>query len=75
MEIETPKITLENDSDSRKGKFIVEPLERGYGITLGNALRRVLLSALPGAAIVGIQIEGVNTNSARLKVSKRTSRR
>ena len=67
MEIETPKITLENDSDSRKGKFIVEPLERGYGITLGNALRRVLLSALPGAAIVGIQIEGVQHEFSTIK--------
>ena len=67
MEIETPKITLENDSDSRKGRFIVEPLERGYGITLGNALRRVLLSALPGVAVVGIQIEGVQHEFSTIK--------
>ncbi|MDR0425570.1 MAG: DNA-directed RNA polymerase subunit alpha [Clostridiales bacterium] len=60
MEIETPKITLEESADKRSGKIIVEPLERGYGITLGNALRRVLLSALPGAAVVGVNIEGVN---------------
>lgn len=57
MEIEKPRITIEESSDSQ-GKFIVEPLERGYGITLGNALRRVLLSALPGTAVVGISIEG-----------------
>lgn len=60
MEIEKPRITLEESADFRYGKFVVEPLERGYGITLGNALRRVLLSALPGAAVVGINIEGVS---------------
>lgn len=59
MEIETPRITPEESADSRVGKFVVEPLERGYGLTLGNALRRVLLSALPGTAVVGINIEGV----------------
>lgn len=58
MEIEKPRITLEESADLRSGKFIVEPLERGYGITLGNALRRVLLSALPGTAVVGIRIDG-----------------
>ena len=41
------------------GKFVVEPLERGYGVTLGNSLRRVLLSSLPGAAITSIRIDGV----------------
>lgn len=60
MEIEKPRISLEESSDYRSGKFVVEPLERGYGITLGNALRRVLLSALPGAAVVGVDIEGVS---------------
>lgn len=60
MEIEKPRITLEESADLREGRFIVEPLERGYGITLGNALRRVLLSALPGAAVVGIRIDGVS---------------
>lgn len=59
MEIEKPEITLEESADFRYGKFVVEPLERGYGITLGNALRRVLLSALPGTAVVGINIEGI----------------
>ena len=43
----------------RKAKLVVEPLERGYGTTLGNALRRVLLSSLQGAAIIGVQIDGV----------------
>ena len=64
MEIEKPRITLEESADLRQGKFVVEPLERGYGITLGNALRRVLMSALPGAAVVGIRIDGVSTSSA-----------
>ena len=60
MEIEKPRITIEESADLREGVFVVEPLERGYGITLGNCLRRVLLSALPGTAVVGIQIKGVS---------------
>ena len=67
MEIEKPKITLEESADLRHGKFIVEPLERGYGITLGNALRRVLMSALPGAAVVGIRIDGVSHEFSTIK--------
>ncbi len=67
MEIEKPKITLEESADYRSGRFIVEPLERGYGITLGNALRRVLLSALPGAAVVGINIEGISHEFSTIK--------
>lgn len=67
MEIETPKITLEESADNRSGKFVVEPLERGYGITLGNALRRVLLSALPGTAVVGVSIEGVAHEFSTIK--------
>ncbi|GIN22797.1 MAG TPA: DNA-directed RNA polymerase subunit alpha [Bacillus bacterium] len=60
IEIEKPKIeTIEISEDARYGKFVVEPLERGYGTTLGNSLRRILLSSLPGAAISSIQIEGV----------------
>ena len=47
------------DEEKDYGKFIVEPLERGYGTTLGNSLRRILLSSLPGAAITNIQIDGV----------------
>jgi DNA-directed RNA polymerase subunit alpha len=58
LEIEKPRIeTVELDGNY--GKFIVEPLERGYGITLGNSLRRILLSSLPGAAITAIRIDGV----------------
>lgn len=67
MEIEKPRITLEESADLRQGKFVVEPLERGYGITLGNALRRVLLSALPGAAVVGIQMDGVSHEFSTVK--------
>ncbi|MDR1939874.1 MAG: DNA-directed RNA polymerase subunit alpha [Clostridiales bacterium] len=59
MEIIKPKITVEENDDASYAKFTVEPLERGYGTTLGNALRRILLSALPGCAAQGIKIEGV----------------
>lgn len=60
LEIEKPKIEcVELTEDGSYGKFIVEPLERGYGITLGNALRRILLSSLPGAAANYIKIDGV----------------
>ena len=60
IEIEKPKIeTIEISDDAKYGKFVVEPLERGYGTTLGNSLRRILLSSLPGAAVTSIQIDGV----------------
>ncbi len=60
IEIEKPRIeTVEVSEDSKFGKFVVEPLERGYGTTLGNSLRRILLSSLPGAAVKNIEIEGV----------------
>ena len=58
IEIEKPKIETISD-DAKYGKFVVEPLERGYGNTLGNSLRRILLSSLPGAAVTSIQIDGV----------------
>src|SRR5699024_12337915 len=50
---------VEVSDDATYGKFIVEPLERGYGTTLGNSLRRTLLSSLPGAAVTSVQIDGV----------------
>jgi DNA-directed RNA polymerase subunit alpha len=50
---------VESDKENNYGKFVVEPLERGYGITLGNSLRRILLSSLPGAAVTSIKIDGV----------------
>jgi DNA-directed RNA polymerase subunit alpha len=60
LEIEKPKIELiEASDDGIYGKFIIEPLERGYGTTLGNALRRILLSSLPGAAANSIKVDGV----------------
>ena len=60
IEIEKPNITTVNLSeDGTSGKFIVEPLERGFGITLGNSLRRVMLSSLPGYAVTNIKIDGV----------------
>ena len=60
LEIEKPKIEIvEINEEETYGKFVLEPLERGYGTTLGNSLRRVLLSSLPGAAISSIKIRGV----------------
>ncbi|MBQ6886353.1 MAG: DNA-directed RNA polymerase subunit alpha [Lachnospiraceae bacterium] len=60
FDFERPNITVEEISeDGKVGKFVVEPLERGYGITLGNSLRRIMLSSLPGAAVSQVKIEGV----------------
>lgn len=60
IEIEKPRIeTVEINENGSYGKFVVEPLERGYGTTLGNSLRRILLSSLPGAAATSVKIEGV----------------
>lgn len=60
LEIEKPKIECVDSSEEKSyGRFVVEPLERGYGITLGNSLRRILLSSLPGAAVTSVKIDGV----------------
>ncbi|MGA3882100.1 DNA-directed RNA polymerase subunit alpha, partial [Bacillus pumilus] len=60
IELEKTKIeTVEISADAKYGTFVVEPLERGYGTTLGNSLRRILFSSLPGAAVTSIQIDGV----------------
>jgi len=60
FEFEKPNITIKEISDDKKyGKFVVEPLERGYGITLGNSLRRIMLSSLPGCAVSRVKIDGV----------------
>ncbi|MBQ7761010.1 MAG: DNA-directed RNA polymerase subunit alpha [Clostridia bacterium] len=60
IEIEKPNISIIGESeDGKKGKFVIEPLERGFGTTLGNALRRVLISSLPGYAVSSIKIDGV----------------
>ncbi|GGH74782.1 DNA-directed RNA polymerase subunit alpha [Compostibacillus humi] len=59
IEIEKPRIeTVEISDDATFARFVVEPLERGYGTTLGNSLRRMLLSSLPGAAVTSVQIDG-----------------
>ncbi|HCS75703.1 MAG TPA: DNA-directed RNA polymerase subunit alpha [Clostridiales bacterium] len=60
IEIEKPKIEImEISEDNRYGKFVLEPLERGFGTTMGNSLRRVLLSSLPGVAVTSIKVDGV----------------
>ena len=60
FEFKNPNIEIDEISDDKKyGRFIVEPLERGYGITLGNSLRRIMLSSLPGAAVSQVRIDGV----------------
>ena len=60
LNFENPNIEIVEISEDKKyGRFVVEPLERGYGITLGNSLRRIMLSSLPGAAVSQIKIEGV----------------
>ena len=60
VEIDKPQIEcIETPGDDSYGKYVVEPLERGYGTTLGNALRRIMLSSLPGTAATSIKIAGV----------------
>ncbi len=59
IEMEKPKVVQEISDDYKYGKFVVEQLERGYGITLGNSLRRVLLASLPGVAAKSVKIDGV----------------
>ena len=60
FDFEKPKIEIAEISEDKKyGRFVVEPLERGYGTTLGNSLRRIMLSSLPGAAVSQVKIEGV----------------
>ena len=60
IEFEKPNIKcLEIDNEANYAKFVCEPLERGYGVTIGNSLRRILLSSLPGSAITSVKIEGV----------------
>ena len=61
VKIIEPKIDLEElKPDGTYGRFVVEPLDRGFGITLGNSLRRVLLSSLPGVAVTSIKIDGID---------------
>ena len=59
IEIEKPRMEcVASDESGRYGKFVIEPLERGYGTTLGNSLRRILLSSLPGSAAMNVKIKG-----------------
>ena len=67
MQIEKPRILLEENEQNTFTRFVVEPLDKGYGTTIGNCLRRVLLSALPGAAVVAIRIKGVEHEFSSLK--------
>ena len=62
MQIEMPNLTCQESKDGSVAKFVVEPLERGFGTTIGNAMRRVLLGGLPGAAPVAIRIQGVQAS-------------
>ena len=66
IEIEKPRIdTVELKPDGTYGKFVMEPLERGYATTLGNSMRRVLLSILPGVAVTSVKIDGVVVGGKR----------
>ena len=70
---EKPKIEIaEISEDNKYGRFVVEPLERGYGITLGNSLRRIMLSSLPGAAVSHVKIDGVSMNSVQFLALRKT---
>ena len=70
LEIEKPKVICEEDDNGAFAKFTVEPLEKGFGVTLGNALRRTLLSALPGAAVTAVKIDGVQHEFSTIKGCK-----
>ena len=60
FDFKIPNIEIAEISEDKKyGRFVVEPLERGYGTTLGNSLRRIMLSSLPGAAVTTVKIEGI----------------
>ena len=73
IEIEKPQIEcIETPGDDSYGKYVVEPLERGYGTTLGNALRRIMLSSLPGTAATSIKIAGVQHEFTAIPSEKRT---
>ncbi|MCL2540000.1 MAG: DNA-directed RNA polymerase subunit alpha [Firmicutes bacterium] len=67
MQIEKPRINFQEASGGTTAKFVIEPLERGFGTTLGNAMRRVLLGSLPGAAPVAVRIQGVQHEFSTIK--------
>ena len=67
LEMEKPRIEcIDRSEDNCYAKFVVEPLERGYGITLGNSLRRIMLSSLPGSAVTSVKIEGVQPGVSKI---------
>ena len=70
LEIEKPRIECIEENGGSYAKFVVEPLESGFGVTIGNALRRILLSSLPGSAVTNIRIAGVDHEFMTLKGSK-----
>ena len=72
VEIQKPRIECtENPGDASYGKYVVEPLERGYGTTLGNSLRRILLSSLPGTAVTSIKIAGDDFDEALVRYMRK----
>ncbi len=70
LEIEKPRIECVEENNGSYARFIVEPLESGFGVTIGNALRRILLSSLPGSAVTNIRIAGVDHEFMALKGAK-----
>ena len=70
LEIEKPRIECIEENGGSYAKFVVEPLESGFGVTIGNALRRILLSSLPGSAVTNIRIAGVDHEFMTLKGAK-----
>ena len=70
LQIEKPRIECIEEDNGSYARFVLEPLERGFGVTIGNALRRCLLSSLPGAAVTNIRIAGVEHEFSTLKGSK-----
>ncbi len=71
LDFQAPHISAENVNDNR-GSFTIEPLDRGFGYTFGNSLRRVLLSSLEGAAVTSVRIEGVAHEFSTISGSPRT---
>ena len=67
MEIEKPRVKFKENENGSSASITLEPLDRGYGLTMGNAIRRTLLSALPGSAVVAIKIEGVQHEFSTIK--------
>jgi DNA-directed RNA polymerase subunit alpha len=76
LDLVVPRIEIVEMSDDHKyGRFVAEPLERGYGTTLGNSLRRIMLSTLPGTAVSQVKIDGILMNSALFPESRKMSLR